>query len=181
VHHVGVPHHSYSNQVRTSGPKPNTKIIGDSLGSDVLTENGYVKVAKTLQVSGYESIFAIGDIINWEEQKQAFKTEGHASVVVANILSLLNKPKTPGRPDDSKPLKLKEYKTGTEIMLVTNGKVSFDNFPPKQVRIDLSCMQGGGAMYIGILWGITFGNWAARMIKSKDVGLSMIIPKMTGA
>ena len=36
-------------------------------------------------------------------------------------------------------------------------------------------------MYIGALWGIILGNWAARMLKAKDVGLSMITPRMTGA
>lgn len=34
-------------------------------------------------------------------------------------------------------------------------------------------------MYMGVLWGIIFGDWAARMLKSKDVGLKMIIPRMT--
>ena len=33
-------------------------------------------------------------------------------------------------------------------------------------------------MYIGVLWGLVFGNWAAKMLKAKDVGLSMIRPRM---
>jgi len=36
-------------------------------------------------------------------------------------------------------------------------------------------------MYISVLWGLVFGNWAARMLKSKDVGLNMIRPRMNGA
>lgn len=36
-------------------------------------------------------------------------------------------------------------------------------------------------MYVGVWWGIIFGDFLARMLKSKDVGLSMITPKMTGA
>jgi len=36
-------------------------------------------------------------------------------------------------------------------------------------------------MYLGMLWGLVFGNWAARMFKSKDVGLSMIRPRMNAA
>jgi hypothetical protein len=33
-------------------------------------------------------------------------------------------------------------------------------------------------MYLGVLWGLVFGNWAARMFKSKDMGLSMIRPRV---
>ena len=36
-------------------------------------------------------------------------------------------------------------------------------------------------MYVGILWGLVFGNWAARMLKAKDVGLGTIVPKVKGA
>lgn len=93
-------------------------MIGESLGTDVLTDTKYVKVLSTLQLRLHPSIFALGDIIDWVEQKQAFKSKKHASVIAANILSLLQ---------GSKPTK--EYKTGPEIILVTNGKVSFDHSP----------------------------------------------------
>jgi hypothetical protein len=36
-------------------------------------------------------------------------------------------------------------------------------------------------MYIGMLWGIIFGNWAAKMLKSKDLGVRMVTPRMNGA
>lgn len=36
-------------------------------------------------------------------------------------------------------------------------------------------------MYVGMLWGLVFGNWAARKFKSKDLGLSMIRPRMGAA
>lgn len=36
-------------------------------------------------------------------------------------------------------------------------------------------------MFLGLLWGLTFGNWAAKKIKAKDMGLSMITPRMNGA
>jgi len=137
--------------VVTSGPVPNTAMIGESLGKDVLTARKNVKVLPTLQLPSHLSIFALGDIIDWNEQKQAFKSYSHGSVITANILSLLNGSKAQ-----------KKYKTGPEVMIVTNGK-------------------NGGAMYIGMLWGIVFGNWAARMLKTKDVGLSMIVPRMTSA
>ena len=92
-------------------------MIGESLGSDALTDRGNVKVLPTLQLLDHPSIFAIGDIIDWVEQKQAFKSNGHGSTVAANILNLLNGSQAQ-----------KNYKTGPEMMLVTNGKVSLDNF-----------------------------------------------------
>lgn len=98
-------------------------MIGRSLGQDALGANKHVKVRPTLQLASHESIFALGDIILWDEQKQAFKAHGHASVIAANILSLLNGSKL-----------RKEYKTGREMILVTNGKVCFDNPPPKQAH-----------------------------------------------
>jgi len=134
----------------TSGPVPNTGMIGDSLGQDVLTARKHVKVLPTLQLQSQSSIFALGDIIDWNEQKQAFKANGHTAVITANILSLLGGTKLQ-----------KNYKTGPEMILVTNGK-------------------NGGAMYLSLLWGLVFGNWAARALKSKDVGLSMIRPRMNG-
>jgi len=36
-------------------------------------------------------------------------------------------------------------------------------------------------MFAGVLWGLMFGNWAARMLKSKDVGLNLIRPRMGAA
>ena len=91
-------------------------MIGNSLGTDVLTPRGNVKVLPTLQLPSQPSIFALGDIIDWQEQKQAFKSYAHGSVITANILSLLNGSKAQ-----------KKYKTGPEIIIVTNGRVSFDD------------------------------------------------------
>lgn len=88
-------------------------MIAESLGQDVVTARKHVKVLPTLQLPSQHSIFALGDIIDWKEQKQAFKTSGHASVITANVMSLLNGSK-PG----------KQYKTGPEMILVTNGRVS---------------------------------------------------------
>lgn len=97
----------------TSGPVPNTGMIAESLGQDALTTRKHVKVLPTLQLKSHPSIFAIGDIVDWNEQKQAAKASGHATTITANVLSLLS---------GSKPQK--EYKTGPEMILVTNGRVS---------------------------------------------------------
>ena len=96
----------------TSGPIPNTGMIAESLGQDAVTARKYVKVLPTLQLKSHPSIFATGDILDWDEQKQLFKASGHASVITANVLSVLG---------GSEPRK--NYKTGPEMILVTNGKV----------------------------------------------------------
>jgi len=49
---------------------------------------------------------------------------------------------------------LKPYKGSPEVIIVTNGK-------------------NGGKAYLGFLWGITLGDWFARMVKSKTLLVSM--------
>jgi len=128
--------------VSTKGPRPNTAFIA-TLGSDTITDRGFVKVKPTLQLLSHSDIYAAGDVIDWAEQKQAAKTQGHAAVVTANILSDLA---------GEKPVK--EYKGAYELIVVTNGK-------------------GGGVAYFDVLWGLMFGNWFARFVKSKDLLVPM--------
>jgi len=52
---------------------------------------------------------------------------------------------------------LKDYKGATEMIVATNGK-------------------GGGVSYLDFLWGLMFGDWFARMIKSKN----MLVPMFKG-
>lgn len=113
-----------------------------SLQPSVLTEHGFVKVDPTLQVKSHPGIFAAGDVLDWKEVKQAAKVHSHAPVVVANILAYL----------EDKPAK-KVYKGSPELIVITNGK-------------------NGGFAYLGLLWGLTFGDWFARMLKSKDLMVS---------
>ncbi|KAH7927289.1 FAD/NAD(P)-binding domain-containing protein [Leucogyrophana mollusca] len=126
----------------TRGPRPNTDFI-NSLGSDSLNGRGYVKVKPTLQLLAHPDIFAAGDIIEWKEQKQAAKTHGHASVVVANVLAYLS-----GKPVT------KPYKGSFEMMVITNGK-------------------SGGMAYFPFFGGFTLGDWFARLIKSKTLLVPM--------
>ena len=80
----------------------------------MLSGRGDVKVKPTLQVEGYPRIFAVGDIIDWDEQKQAVKArQGHTPVVVANILSLVNGLGT-----------RKVYKGFFELLALVVGRVS---------------------------------------------------------
>jgi NADH dehydrogenase FAD-containing subunit len=133
--------------VNARGPKPNTQFIASSLGSSAITDRGFVKVKPTLQVEGFEDVFALGDIIDWKEQKQAAKAGNHAAVVAANVLSLL----------EGNTL-VKSYTGSPELIVITNGK-------------------GGGVGYFQVAWGITLGDWFARMIKSKD----FMLPKQRKA
>lgn len=99
-------------QVRTSGPRPNTEFLASSLGPDILNEEKFVLVSPQLQVANHPSVFAAGDIAEWDEQKQLGKTIGQAAVVAGNIISYLA----------NKPLK-KEYTGSPEVIILTNGKV----------------------------------------------------------
>ncbi|KAH9477120.1 Apoptosis-inducing factor-like protein B [Psilocybe cubensis] len=96
--------------ISTVGPQPNTEFIAKSLGSDALTENGYIKVAPTLRLLNHPNIYAVGDAIDYAEQKQYMKSINQANIVAANIIaSIHNKPLSP-------------YKGSREIIVITIGK-----------------------------------------------------------
>ncbi|KAJ6520017.1 FAD/NAD(P)-binding domain-containing protein [Mycena sanguinolenta] len=96
--------------VATRGPRPNTAFVATSLGADTLDERGQIKVNPTLQLPKHPDIFAIGDAINYVEQKQVMKAMAHAAIVVGNIVAhFANKP-------------LKPYKGSPEMIVLTNGK-----------------------------------------------------------
>lgn len=145
------------------GPKPNTTLL-NHFPTKPLTPDGFVKVKPTLQLMSHPLIFAAGDIIDWNEQKQAGKVYGHGDVVVANTIALLE-----GKEAKS------EYKGASEMIIVINGKVSPNPIPGIVAfwRIDAPIKQNGGVAYFGVLWGLLFGDWVSRMIKSKDVLISM--------
>ncbi|KAJ7243177.1 FAD/NAD-P-binding domain-containing protein [Mycena haematopus] len=127
--------------VKTTGAThPNTAFL-NSLDADALTSAGFVKVKPTLQLHNYPNIFAAGDIVEWKEQKQAIKAGVHAKIVTQNVLNYING------------VSLKNYTSGFEIILVTNGK-------------------RGGISYIGVLWGLIFGGWFTSLLKSK----SLLVP-----
>ncbi|KAJ3506388.1 hypothetical protein NLJ89_g6897 [Agrocybe chaxingu] len=129
--------------IPTRGPRPNTKFI-ESLGSENLTDSGFVKVKPTLQLVNHPRIFAAGDVIDYAEQKQAAKAPNHAAVIVNNTLSLIGE----------NPKGLINYKGSTELIVITNGK-------------------NGGAGYFDILWGISIGDWLSSLLKSKTLMIEM--------
>jgi NADH dehydrogenase FAD-containing subunit len=100
-----------SGQLSNRGPRPNTDFVS-SLGEDTLTKSGHVKVRRTLQLLSHSDVFAVGDVTDIEEQKQAGKVYAHADVVAANVLSVLE-----GKEAKS------VYKGSIEMIVVTNGKV----------------------------------------------------------
>ncbi|KDQ14039.1 hypothetical protein BOTBODRAFT_110675 [Botryobasidium botryosum FD-172 SS1] len=123
------------------GPRPNTAYL-KSFDPTILAESGGVKVHPTLQVplaNGKTNVFALGDIIEWNEQKMLFKTAAHTAVILPNLLSALNG----GKPT-------KEYKTGAEPIIVTIGRK-------------------GGYGYLPFLWGISLGSWVSSTMKSKGL------------
>jgi len=132
----------------TSGPKPNTDFIEQSLGPEVLTATKLVKVEKTLQLPSYPGISAVGDIIDWKEQKQAAKANGHAPVVVTNVLHILA----------GKRFRM-EYKGFPEMIMITNGK-------------------NGGSAFIPYLWGIVLGGFITMLVKSRGLLIWMDRAKM---
>jgi len=122
------------------GPTPNTAFVTLVPGS--LSDTNHIRVYATLQVMKYPRIFAGGDAIEWDEQKQVTKYQAHASVIVANIVSVLRK---------KQPMAL--YQGSFEMISVSNGK-------------------NGGSSYWSIFWGPTFGDFVSSTMKSKDLFLT---------
>ncbi|KAJ1310833.1 hypothetical protein OPQ81_009351 [Rhizoctonia solani] len=75
--------------ISAAGGRPNTAVVS-TLDADVVTKSGTVLVTPELRVklsSGARNVWAIGDIIDWPEQKMVFKASyGHAPTVAKNIL-----------------------------------------------------------------------------------------------
>lgn len=105
--------HTELHQVPTYGGKPATKFLA-SLGPDVLTSGGSIRVKPSLELPEYPHVFAAGDAIDWNESKQFLPIFTQVPVIIANIKSLV----------ENKPL-VKEYKgSPVKVVMVTNGRVS---------------------------------------------------------
>lgn len=131
--------------VPTWGGRRNTEFL-KSFDSTIVTPEGNIRVLPTLRVpltSGKTNVYAVGDVIDWAEQKQLAKIPGHVSVVVPNILAATRNQQPP-----------KVYKGGMEGILLPAG--------PNR-----------GIGYLPLLWGIILGDWFSAMIKSKALFVSM--------
>ena len=65
-----------------------------------------------MQLLKYPRIFAGGDAIEWDEQKQVTKYSLHASIIARNVVSVLNKQQPPAL-----------YQGTYEMISISNGKV----------------------------------------------------------
>lgn len=65
-------------------PKPNSGF----LPNEILTEDGFVKVEPTLQVTGHETIFSVGDIAATDPHRCSARNFG-SEIVVANVKQVL--------------------------------------------------------------------------------------------
>ncbi|KIK60294.1 hypothetical protein GYMLUDRAFT_43589 [Collybiopsis luxurians FD-317 M1] len=129
--------------IPTWGNKPNTAY----LPPDFLSTAGTVKVLPTLQLPSHSNIFAVGDLIEWDEQKTSAKAQlGHAPVVSRNIELFLK------GSDLSKVGK--KYTGSLEMILVTNGRKS-------------------GMGWMGAMGGVNFGPFLTSLIKSKDLLINL--------
>lgn len=100
---------------------------------------------------------------DWTEQKQAAKAPKHAQIAAANILSQLSG----GAPK-------KIYSGQPELIIITNGKVSCSSHFRVVLFLIMSCLfQKQGISFMGMLWGITLGNWFSSSMKGKELMVSM--------
>ncbi|KAH7330725.1 hypothetical protein B0J17DRAFT_679374 [Rhizoctonia solani] len=107
--------------INATGGRPNTSCL-HSLDPSALTTRGTVQVTPELRVkltSGAQNVWAIGDIIEWTEQKMYLKAAtGHAPLVAKNVLAAIN---------GSKPA---QYKGKPELIMVTLGLKGGRGFAP---------------------------------------------------
>lgn len=71
------------------GAAPVTGLLGSELSAAVRRPTGLLEVLPTLQLPGYDHVFALGDVTAIVEAKKAKAAEDHAQVVAANIRTLI--------------------------------------------------------------------------------------------
>lgn len=133
--------------IPTRGGRPNTSILSDFDPGAVNPNTGCARVEPTLQVkltSGARNIYAVGDIVDWNEQKMVYKAmTAHAPLVAKNIVHQIKQKK-------SKPA---TYTGTAEAIFVTFGSNS-------------------GRAYIPALWGVVAGSWMVTKAKGRDLFLT---------
>ena len=85
----------------------------ESLGPDVLTKWGFVRVTPSLELPNHPGIFCAGDVLDNPERSKLRACWNHAAVIVRNVLDRL----------DGKPVLEAEYKCGREFIGISMGKV----------------------------------------------------------
>jgi NADH dehydrogenase FAD-containing subunit len=72
---------------RCHGVRVNGGFLAGSLSQDALTPKGRVRVTGTLQVRGYDNLYALGDLTDVAEAKMAGYAMKHAPVVAENVIA----------------------------------------------------------------------------------------------
>ena len=80
---------AYDLMIWCTGGRPNTAYMATRLSS-ALDERGRIRVNPDLRVIGHESLFALGDITDLDENKMAWHIGGQVRVAVDNIRRLLH-------------------------------------------------------------------------------------------
>ncbi|CUA67550.1 Apoptosis-inducing factor 2 [Taeniopygia guttata] [Rhizoctonia solani] len=127
--------------IPAAGGRPNTGVVS-TLDVDVVTKTGTVLVTPELRVklsSDAQNVWAIGDIIEWPEQKMVFKAAyGHVPTVTKNIVASIQGGKEA------------QYTGKPEMIFVTLG--------PK-----------GGRGLVPFFGGIVLGDCLVSMMKSSGL------------
>ncbi|KAF8316104.1 FAD/NAD(P)-binding domain-containing protein [Clavulina sp. PMI_390] len=134
--------------IPTFGPRPNTSFLKSFASGAALSPGGRVNVTPTLNVqlassSVLPEVWAMGDIIEWDEQHMLMKATAHLAIVKKNLLATLA----------GSGGKLAEYQSGKEMIMVTVGK--------------------GGFGFLPFFGGWIVGNWFVGLIKSGSLFVSM--------
>ncbi|KAF8316103.1 FAD/NAD(P)-binding domain-containing protein [Clavulina sp. PMI_390] len=136
--------------IPTFGPRPNTWFLKSFASGAALSPTGRVNVTPTLNVQLSSStilpdVWAMGDIVEWDEQHSFVKAMAHLPIIKKNLLATL-------AGDEGG--KLAEYQKPKELLLVTVG-------------------QKGGFGFLPFLGGWVIGNWIVGMIKSGGLFVSL--------
>ena len=82
--------------LKCTGLRPNISLTKSVFGDNKLDEFGRLKVDEILQVIGEDSVYAIGDCCNTDEEKMAAHAGNHGEAVAANLIrELKGKEKLP--------------------------------------------------------------------------------------
>lgn len=122
--------------VPARGGKMNTDFI-KTLGENVLWSNGCVRINPVFQMIYNKRIYAAGDVIEWEEQKQYVKALTHADMIARNVIDTIKR-------EDATHI----YRGSKESISLTLG-------------------EGKGVTYFSHLWGLQFGDSFTTSYKAR--------------
>ncbi|GAA5899569.1 hypothetical protein JCM5296_006947 [Sporobolomyces johnsonii] len=121
------------------GNTPNTSLLS-TFDPSTLDASHRVKVRPSLQLTGYDNLFAVGDITDIPESKLFAHAHNHGPVVAKNIVALI-------KSGDTEKADLKSYKAGGRMIAVSVG------------------FKGGA----GQMFGWVMGPWMVAFAKSKTL------------